>query len=90
MITAKVKLTKKTSHDDSNKGAAVLLSFDPDYQDGRNKAWAEATPHLSLTMTVQGAVAARFTEGAAYTLQFVEEAPDVADEENVEKVSRKA
>lgn len=84
MITAKVKLNKKTSHDDSNKGAPVLLSFDPDYQDGRNKAWAEATPHLSLTMTVQGKVAAHFTEGAAYTLQFVEEEPE-AEQAEVKK-----
>ena len=66
-VTAKVKVGAKTviAGQDS-----TTLSFYPDYADGRNKAWAAATPSLSLTMTVKNDVAACFTEGVAYTLTF--------------------
>ncbi len=72
MITAKVKCTNKEPA--WNDGAT--LSFQPDYADGRNKAWAEATPALSLTMTVKGEVAERFEVGDAFTLTFEKEAGD--------------
>lgn len=71
-VTAKIKCASKQpmgSHD----GADVTLGFQPDYQDGRNKEWATATPALSLTMTVKSSVAEHFEQGRAYTLIFTPE-----------------
>jgi hypothetical protein len=71
MVTAKVTCTQ---HVESGEGDArqVLLSFQPDYADDRNKEWAKYTPHLQLNMTVIGDVADQFVAGKHYTLQFVE------------------
>ncbi len=64
-FTAKVKLASKTDY-----GNTVGLSFTPDYADGRNAEWAEATPSLSLSMSVRRALADQLDEGAALTLTF--------------------
>lgn len=71
MITAKVQVQSKT---ESGVGdhRQVVVTFTPDYQDGRNKEWSLYTPALSLSMTLKGAVADEFPVGKAYTLQFVE------------------
>jgi len=63
--TAKVKLASKEPLGTSQ----VTLRFEPDYQDDRNREWAEATPTLQLTMNVRGDVAENFEPGA-YTLTF--------------------
>lgn len=71
-VTAKVRCTSKQptgSHDDAD----VMLGFQPDYQDGRNREWATATPALSLNMTVKSSVAEHFEQGHAYTLTFTPE-----------------
>lgn len=68
-ITAKVFVSGKTEQGEGEH-RRVLLSFNPDYADGRNKEWAEATPHLSLQMTVKGSVADQFEVGKPYTLTF--------------------
>jgi hypothetical protein len=73
MITAKVQChTKNETGEGDNRQAVV--TFLPDYADGRNKEWSLYTPALSLSMTLKGAVADRFEPGKAYALQFVEEA----------------
>ena len=69
-VTAKVRIGSKIKQND---GGDVMVQFYPDYQDGRNKEWAAATPSLSLQMVVRGDVADRFTSGAAYTLTFEED-----------------
>lgn len=66
VVTAKVTCTAKS---EGFEGASSL-SFSPDYQDGRNAEWAAATPNLSLSMTVIGAVAEHFELGGKYTLSF--------------------
>lgn len=77
MITAKIQCSSKNeSGEDDNRMAVV--SFQPDYADGRNAEWALATPHLSLSMTLRGEVADRFEQGKRYILQFVEEGEDEA------------
>lgn len=68
-VSAKVRLTNRQNHQGDDGGPAAL-TFQPDYADGRNQEWAEATPHLSLTMTVKQDVADFFEPGAAYTLYF--------------------
>jgi len=68
-VTAKVKCNAKNAF----QGASTTLSFGPDYADGRNKEWANATPSLSLSMTVNGQVADYFTLGESYTLTFDKE-----------------
>jgi hypothetical protein len=70
MITARVFLATKVENGDT-----VALTFAPDYQDPANKAWANATPALNLSMTVRQDVAEKFTAGKPYELQFVERTP---------------
>lgn len=64
--TAKITVQGKTSAGDGQ----TLLTFAPDYNDGRNKEWAKYTPALSLSMTVLDSVAEHFTPGKAYVLTF--------------------
>lgn len=64
-VTAKVECTSK-----SDQGWATVLSFQPDYKDGRNAEWAEATPSLVINMTVKTSVGEHFKQGGKYTLTF--------------------
>jgi hypothetical protein len=68
--TAKIMLGSKIDYE-----GQTILSFFPDYSDGRNKEWASATPSLSLTMVVKPEVAANFKPQHRYTLTFEEESP---------------
>jgi hypothetical protein len=69
-VTAKVKLQSVAEIGEGDARQAGL-QFVPDYADGRNAAWAMATPALNLAMTVRGDVAdAHFREGQAFTLVF--------------------
>lgn len=54
---------------ESNAGQ-VQLSFNADYNDERNKAWAKYTPGLSVIMHVTDEVAATFDQGGRYLLTF--------------------
>jgi hypothetical protein len=72
MITAKVQCNSKTESGGGDD-RQVVVTFNADYADGRNKEWSRYTPNLSLSMTLKGAVADRFEQGKAYTLQFVED-----------------
>lgn len=64
--TAKIRCNTKAE----TPGNGALLSFVPDYQDGRNQEWAQATPSLTLNMTVNAEAAEQFEQGKAYTLTF--------------------
>lgn len=65
-VTAKVECTSRSvGWKDS-----VALTFSPDYADGRNAEWAEATPSLSLQMNVKADVAEHFQLNGKYTLTF--------------------
>lgn len=75
MITAKVKLSTKS---DNGNGTHRLV-FVPDYQDGRNKEWALATPGLLVDMGVIDSVAERFEPQGAYTLTFTPSQDDDPD-----------
>lgn len=68
-ITARVTCTGKQSPGWGGPGSATLM-FTPDYRDDRNKAWAAASPNLSVTMTVNGDVADQFETGWNYELTF--------------------
>jgi len=73
VITAKVRCSSKTVQGEpDDAGRFARVAFSPDYTDGRNAEWALATPHLNLDMTLNGQAADLFTQGTAYTLQFVE------------------
>ncbi|MEU3452181.1 hypothetical protein ABZ671_00860 [Micromonospora sp. NPDC006766] len=80
MITAKIVCQSKTEPGPTTRAAEgednrhVIVTFVPDYADGRNKEWALHTPGLSLTMGLRGSVADQFQPGKAYTLTFSEEA----------------
>lgn len=68
-FTAKVYCQSKQQLLGSNNPSATL-TFAPDYADGRNKEWADATPALHLTMTVKPSVAEQVNPGGKYTLTF--------------------
>lgn len=65
-VTAKVYCSSKTVWSKSNGGAS--FRFAVDYADGRNKEWAQATPTLSLEMSVKDENL--FEVGTSYTLTF--------------------
>jgi hypothetical protein len=67
-FTAKVVVESKVEH-----GQQVSLQFRPDYDQGRNAEWAEATPALSLGMTVKNEVAEQVEVGDAFTLTFAKD-----------------
>lgn len=77
MVTAKVVCNGKIETGEGEQRTAQV-TFCADYADGRNQEWSLYTPSLSLSMTLKGDVADRFTAGAAYTLQFVEDAATAA------------
>lgn len=72
MVTAKIVCRSKVESGEGDS-RQVTVEFVPDYADGRNKEWALYTPGLMLTMGLRGAVADRFEQGKAYTLQFIED-----------------
>lgn len=72
-VTAKVVVSKHDTLQEGTPYEAVSVAFSPDYTDGRNKAWAVATPSLSLMMTVKPDVAEHFPIGKAFTLTFTPE-----------------
>lgn len=86
MITAKVVCHSKDEYRDSdNELKHANVYFTADYEGGRNKDWAEATPYLSLHMKLNAQAAGLFEQGQHYTLQFVEEddnPTEVNDEES--------
>lgn len=69
-VTARVTLATKQEQPNSGDAGNWLMTFSPDYADGRNKEWAAATPYLHLQMTVVSAVARLFEVGRQYTLTF--------------------
>lgn len=71
-VTAKVRCTSKLIMG-SGEYQTVTVGFAPDYQDGRNKEWAAATPTLDLKLGMRPDVAARFELEKSYTLTFTEE-----------------
>lgn len=71
-ITAKVFCQHKNESGEGEDRQAVV-TFLPDYADGRNKEWSRYTPALSLSMTLKGAVADQFETSKAYTLTFTPE-----------------
>jgi hypothetical protein len=68
-VTAKAKVTN--IQDPGGAGPdSVTIEMGPDYEDGRNKDWAVATPAFSLTMTVKRSVAEGLPLGHALTVTF--------------------
>jgi len=68
-VTAKIICSSKTENREGDE-RQVLVTFTPDYADGRNKEWSLFTPSLSLSMTLKGVVADKFEPQKAYTLTF--------------------
>jgi hypothetical protein len=65
-MTAKAKCTRHEQVSDDQ----ILLEFQADYDDGRNKEWAKYTPAFSTTMTVLSEVAEQFEQGDKITVTF--------------------
>lgn len=71
MVTAKIQVQSKLETGVGEE-RQVVVTFTPDYNDGRNKEWSRYTPALGLSLTLKGEVADRFAVGKAYTLTFAE------------------
>ena len=70
VVTAKFKVSRK-----SDMGWAHEVELVPDYAQGRNAEWAEATPAGMIRLTIKNELAAeQFAEGEAYTATFEREA----------------
>jgi len=70
VVTAKFKVSRK-----SDMGWAHEVELVPDYAQGRNAEWAEATPAGMIRLTIKNELAAeQFAEGEAYTVTFEREA----------------
>jgi len=74
-FTAKVCCTSKTPTADG-----FHVTFGPDYQDGRNKAWAAATPSLSLSMNLNADAGHLADAGTNYTLTFEADSEETGPE----------
>jgi hypothetical protein len=72
MVTAKFKVTRCDPQGDSDKPWAHNVLMTPDYSDGRNKEWAEATPAGSFQMTVKNILAVeQLPLGKSVTIQII-------------------
>lgn len=82
-VTAKFKVARKipvgVTYDAetgewSGKPYGFEVELTPDYAEGRNKEWAEATPAGTIRLTIKNELAAQqFEAGAAYTVTFERE-----------------
>ena len=72
IITAKVFCQHKNESGEGDQRQTVV-TFLPDYADGRNREWSLYTPALSLSMTLRGEVADQFEVSKPYTLTFTPE-----------------
>lgn len=85
-VTAKFKVARKIpmgvtydvpTGEWSGKPWAFEVELTPDYAEGRNKEWAEATPSGIIRLTIKNELAAeQFTIGASYTVTFELEPPN--------------
>lgn len=70
-VTAKFKVSRKSPMGGDEKPWAHEVELTPDYAEGRNAEWAEATPSGMIRLTIKNELAAKaFTVGASYTVTF--------------------
>lgn len=68
-VTAKFKVFRV-----AEMGWATEVELTPDYAEGRNAEWAEATPAGMIRLTIKNELAAKqFEHGATYTVTFERE-----------------
>lgn len=71
MVTAKFKISRVTPMGDPEKPWAHEVEATPDYSDGRNAEWAEATPAGVLRLTVKNELAvAQLKPGSPITISI--------------------
>lgn len=68
-ITAKVRVNGMGPLVNGQAGINLVA----DYLDGRNKEWAQFTPHLSIAMTIKEGLEKKFGVGQAFKLVFIPE-----------------
>jgi hypothetical protein len=71
MVTARFKVSRVSPMGDAENPWAYEVELTPDYANGANKDWSEATPSgmCRLTITNKAAVE-HFVLGTPYELQF--------------------
>lgn len=70
-VTAKFKVSGIRNYNWENQPDAGEVILTPDYAQGRNKEWAEATPSGSISLHIQKAEAFKqFEQGKAFTVTF--------------------
>lgn len=81
-VTAKFKVNRNT-----DMTWAREVEMTPDYANGRNKEWAEATPSGMIRMTIKNEVAsAQFKEGDPITVIFVTNPAGETTDEDVQNI----
>lgn len=74
MVTAKFNVSRITPMGQYKEPYCHEIELTPDYAQGRNKEWAEATPYGVIRLGVKNDVAEKhFKLGAKYTVMFDEE-----------------
>jgi hypothetical protein len=71
MVTARFKVTRHTPWGDKDNPSAVEVEVTPDYANGANHEWSQATPSgvCRLTITNMAAVE-QLPEGQSLEIQF--------------------
>lgn len=78
MVTARFKVSRVTEYarDDDGNLTSAEVEMTPDYANGRNEDWKQATPAGVIRMTVGNpAVLAQWTQAKALHIEFTD-SPD--------------
>lgn len=67
-VTARVVCSSVTAF----QSGRTTVKFQADYQDGRNKEWADSTPSLEFAMSLAPSAAHLFEAGKKYAVTFEE------------------
>ena len=74
MVTAKFKVSRCSPMGDPDNPWAHEVEMTPDYSEGKNKEWAEATPAGVVRLTVKNDLAtAQLPVGKAVEIHFIPE-----------------
>lgn len=68
IVAAYLLCNSKTETGDTGDEREVFVTFFPNYDDERNRAWARYMPNLTLSTMLRGTVADQLTEGQPYVL----------------------
>lgn len=69
-FTAKVKISSRQVQQEGTEHEQVLLTYNADYDDDRNKEWSRYTPSMGVTQLVLPEVAEGIEVGDTFDVLF--------------------